>query len=158
MDEIERIRLVWARATQGEWSVSPHGNTYALYAGRTNWQHGMRLFNLDDGDANASANREAIAAASEHVRTLLAALDEASARIVSWETAHGEMRAALQSNIAARTKERDEAKARAERAEAKLAKVAHIASDPTLVDYDARNEIAAVADPFERHVFEQERP
>lgn len=54
-------------ATQGEWSVEPHGSARALYAGRNNERHGLRLLNLDDGDWNIAANAAYIAAAQPSI-------------------------------------------------------------------------------------------
>ena len=50
-------------ATHGEWSVEPHVACRALYAGRDDQHHGLRLFNLDDGDSNIKANAAYIVAA-----------------------------------------------------------------------------------------------
>lgn len=54
-------------ATRGEWSVEPHGSTRALYSGRHDVGHGLRLLNLDDGDWNIAANAAYIVAAQPSV-------------------------------------------------------------------------------------------
>lgn len=76
-------------ATQGWWSVEPHGSTRALYSGRHDVGHGLRLFNLDDGDRNIAANAAYIVAAQpsvvlkliERIRAALAS----AAEPVAWE-------------------------------------------------------------------------
>jgi len=32
--------------TKGEWSIEPHGDGFALYAGRSGVAHGLNLFNI----------------------------------------------------------------------------------------------------------------
>lgn len=54
-----------AKHTPGPWVAEPHGNTTALYSGRDNFHHGLRLLNLDDGDANFAANVALISAAPD---------------------------------------------------------------------------------------------
>lgn len=73
-------------ATQGEWSVEPHGSARALYAGRNNERHGLRLLNLDDGDRNIAANAAFIAAAQPSVvLELIERVREVEARgLVAW--------------------------------------------------------------------------
>lgn len=60
-----------SKHTPGLWTTEPHGNTTALYSGRGEHQHGMRLMNLDDGDWNFEANARLIEAAPD----LLSALE-----------------------------------------------------------------------------------
>lgn len=84
-------------ATQGEWSVEPHGSARALYAGRNNERHGLRLLNLDDGDRNIAANAAYIVAAQPSiVLELIERVRAAEAKVaepVAWilpgdDTAH----------------------------------------------------------------------
>jgi hypothetical protein len=86
MDDVtKRARELVEAATCGEWTHEPHGSTVALYAGRgPNW-HGLRLLNLDDGDANFAANAAFIAASPDLVRGLLAENDRL--RTVIYEAA-----------------------------------------------------------------------
>jgi hypothetical protein len=60
----------------GLWSVEPHGDTVALYAGRDDQHHGLRLMNLDDGDANFAANARLIAAAPDLLAACELALEQ----------------------------------------------------------------------------------
>ncbi len=56
--------------TEGPWLVEPHGKTHALYSRRDYRYHGLRLMNLDDGDANFEANARLIAAAPDLLEAL----------------------------------------------------------------------------------------
>lgn len=67
--------------TQGEWTVEPHGNTHALYAGRDRDHHGLRLMNLDDGDRNFDANVKLITSAPK----LFEALKSVQTFFEEWE-------------------------------------------------------------------------
>lgn len=67
MIDLAELEAKAQAATQGEWSVEPHGSARALYAGRNNERHGLRLFNLDDGDRNIAANAAYITAAQPRV-------------------------------------------------------------------------------------------
>jgi hypothetical protein len=67
MIDLAELETKARAATQGQWSVEPHGSTRALYAGRNNERHGLRLLNLDDGDRNIAANAAYIAAAQPRV-------------------------------------------------------------------------------------------
>lgn len=59
--EIERLDAAATPLTEGPWMFEPHGETVALYAGRAKGWHGLRLFNVDDGDTYFEANLELIA-------------------------------------------------------------------------------------------------
>lgn len=51
--------------TKGDWSIEPHGDGFALYAGRSGVAHGLNLFNIKEVDKNFEANAALIAAAPE---------------------------------------------------------------------------------------------
>ena len=82
-EQEQTIRDRLAKATPGSWTHEPHGDTVALYAGRTSGfltaQHGLRLMNLADGYRNFPANADLIAHAPEDLALLLAAFDAARA-------------------------------------------------------------------------------
>ena len=63
-----------AKFTSGDWSVEPHGDGHALYAGRDNEHHGLRLLNITDGDRNIIANCTLIHAAPDLYAALQAVL------------------------------------------------------------------------------------
>lgn len=68
MTSTERESAERAGHTPGPWSFEPHGNTVALYSGRSNGlngRHGLRLMKLDDGDSNFEANARLIVAAPD---------------------------------------------------------------------------------------------
>lgn len=67
MIDLAELETKARAATHGQWNVEPHGSTRALYAGRNNERHGLRLLNLDDGDRNIAANAAYIAAAQPRV-------------------------------------------------------------------------------------------
>lgn len=93
-DPIEEARALLAKATLGEWSAEPHGirprPPWALYAGRDDSHHGLRLLNMDDGDSNFAANVALIVAAPRLLWTLAdecdrlrTALAEAEAKLAA---------------------------------------------------------------------------
>lgn len=90
MIDLAELETKARAATQGQWSVEPHGSTRALYAGRNNERHGLRLLNLDDGDRNIAANAAYIAAAQPSVvLELIERVREVEAQTaepVAWET------------------------------------------------------------------------
>lgn len=78
-EDLHQIEARLKRATGSTWTVEPHGppspdgrQPLALYAGRDQGRHGLRLLNLCDGDQHFEANATFIAAAHQDVQTLLA--------------------------------------------------------------------------------------
>lgn len=75
-----QIEARYGQATGGTWTVEAHGQPahanepqpLALYAGRTDQWHGLRLLNLCDGDRFFEGNAAFIAAAHQDVPALLA--------------------------------------------------------------------------------------
>ena len=49
-----------AKEGQGQYSIEPHGNAYALYVGRDNEHHGLNLCRLSEFDAHGEATRTTI--------------------------------------------------------------------------------------------------
>jgi hypothetical protein len=70
-DPVERARILLSVITPGNWSAESHGDTIALYAGRNDKRHGLRLMNLDDGDSNFEANVGLIVSAPDLIRALI---------------------------------------------------------------------------------------
>lgn len=57
-DEIEELIsevLRLAEGVPGDLMVEPHGDGLALYSGRDSEHHGLRLFNITDGDRHTDA-------------------------------------------------------------------------------------------------------
>jgi hypothetical protein len=51
--------------TPGPWTIEPHGNGFALYAGRSADRHGMNLVYLSEPDCNWERTKALIAAAPQ---------------------------------------------------------------------------------------------
>ena len=82
--DTETIKALLAVATPGPWTCEPHGNTMALYAGRSGTMHGLRLLNLDDGDWNFHANA-----------SLIARAPDLAARVIELEAENARLRDAI---------------------------------------------------------------
>lgn len=138
----DSLRKAAQKATPGPWTVEPHGNTTALYSGRDQMRHGLRLLNLDDGDWNFGNNRDFIALANP--ATILALLDERDAleerlKETEWRLIEAEANDMVSSELlATATEQRDALEKRVEKLEAALRETLEIASRNEWGDYIGR--------------------
>ncbi len=74
--EIEELRELEAKATGGRWEFEAHGpdGHMALYSERDHRFHGLRLFNVYDGDTKCADNIALVAAMRNALPRILAML------------------------------------------------------------------------------------